>query len=147
MMYHLSYLDIKHGIQRGGGQIPPPSVSWFFKYPSRDRVKYPYMKRWQCPIRNITFENFNRSKTWQIFPFLRFKRIIHSLELRKFRMIGKPQLKIVSFHQYNRCHRSLLTLHGGSLEISLTVPLTIMLCIRYGYNSPFDNNAMYQIRI
>ena len=29
MMYHLSYLDIKHGIQRGGKIDPPPSISWF----------------------------------------------------------------------------------------------------------------------
>ena len=28
MMYHLSHLDIKHGILRGGGQIDPTSVSW-----------------------------------------------------------------------------------------------------------------------
>ena len=35
MMYHLSYLDIKHRIQRGGGQR-----ILVFKYLSRDRVKY-----------------------------------------------------------------------------------------------------------
>ena len=35
MMYHLSYLDIKHGI-KGVGQIDRILV---FKYPSRDRVK------------------------------------------------------------------------------------------------------------
>ena len=39
MMYHLSYLDIKHGILRGGGQIDPPQHILVFKYPSRDRVK------------------------------------------------------------------------------------------------------------
>ena len=39
MMYHLSYLDIKHGDLEGGGQIdPPPQHILVFKYPSRDRV-------------------------------------------------------------------------------------------------------------
>ena len=40
MMYHLSYLDIKHGIKRGGGQIDPPQHILVFKYPSRDRVNF-----------------------------------------------------------------------------------------------------------
>ena len=40
MMYHLSYLDIKHGYLEGGGQIDPnPQHILVFKYPSRDRVK------------------------------------------------------------------------------------------------------------
>ena len=34
MMYHLSYLDIKHGIQRGGVNLTPPSVSWFSSTPA-----------------------------------------------------------------------------------------------------------------
>ena len=40
MMYHLSCLDIKHGIKRGGGQIDPspPQRILVFKHPSRDRV-------------------------------------------------------------------------------------------------------------
>ena len=29
MMYQLSYLDIKHGIQRGGANWPPPSLNLF----------------------------------------------------------------------------------------------------------------------
>ena len=40
MMYHLSYLDIKHGITKGGQIDPsPPQLILVFKYPSRDRVK------------------------------------------------------------------------------------------------------------
>ena len=39
MMYHLSYLDIKHGIKRGGVKLTPPQRILVFKYPSRDRVK------------------------------------------------------------------------------------------------------------
>ena len=34
MMYHLSYLDIKHGIQRRGQIDPPPRVSWFSSTPA-----------------------------------------------------------------------------------------------------------------
>ena len=39
MMYHLSYLDIKHGIQRGGGQFDPPSISWFSSTPAEIGLK------------------------------------------------------------------------------------------------------------
>ena len=39
MMYHLSYLDIKHGIQRGGGQSDPPSISWFSSTPAEKGLK------------------------------------------------------------------------------------------------------------
>ncbi len=38
MMYHLSYLDIKHGIQRGGVKLTPPQRILVLKYPSGDRV-------------------------------------------------------------------------------------------------------------
>ena len=34
MMYHLSDLDIKHGILRGGGNLTPPSISWFSSTPA-----------------------------------------------------------------------------------------------------------------
>ena len=45
MMYHLSYLDIKHGISRGGGVKLTPQHILVFKYPSRDRVNiYPGVK-------------------------------------------------------------------------------------------------------
>ena len=40
MMYHLSYLDIKHGIQRWGSvKLTPPHIL-VFQYPSNDRVKH-----------------------------------------------------------------------------------------------------------
>ena len=38
MMYHLSYLNIKHGIYRGSNW-PRPQHILVFKYPIRDRVK------------------------------------------------------------------------------------------------------------
>ena len=35
MIYHLSYLNIKHGIYSGGSiWTPPPSVSWFWSTPA-----------------------------------------------------------------------------------------------------------------
>ena len=35
MMYHLSYLDIKHGFREGGQIDPPfPSISWFSSTPA-----------------------------------------------------------------------------------------------------------------
>ena len=38
MMYHLSYLDIKHGIKFSGGEggkiDPPPNISWFASTPT-----------------------------------------------------------------------------------------------------------------
>ena len=34
-MYHLSYFDIQTwDLERGGGQIDPPSVSWFLSAPA-----------------------------------------------------------------------------------------------------------------
>ena len=34
-MYHLSYLDIKHGFREGGQIDPPfPSISWFSSTPA-----------------------------------------------------------------------------------------------------------------
>ena len=44
MMYHLSYLDIKHGIQRGGQIDPPPSISWFSSTPAGIGLKNRFSK-------------------------------------------------------------------------------------------------------
>ena len=66
MMYHLSYLDIKHGI-KGVGQIDRILV---FKYPSRDRVKL------SKPMTNLklfilfNLDNIQLSISFAIFIFI-----------------------------------------------------------------------------
>ena len=60
MMYHLSYLDIKHG---GGVKLtpPPPSVSWFSSTPAGIGLSCEREIE-SLVIKNYAFEIKNRNK-------------------------------------------------------------------------------------
>ena len=82
MMYLLSYLNIKHGIQRGGVNLTPPQRILVFKYPSRDRVKRNFIYYFYI----YTVPEFNEFQPCLKSPKNRFQ-LSAGLNLEKFNTI------------------------------------------------------------
>ena len=60
-MYYLSYLDINHGIYRGGQIDPPPSIFWFSSTPAGIGLKICQPKSYKYRKYNYnTFLNLNK---------------------------------------------------------------------------------------